>query len=146
MQPSKITAICEHCDGEGSAMIETNTVRCLRCFQQCKVSAGTTSSALPFRRASRGYCTACVICIFFQDENPDAGLGFALALDFDPEGLRLPHIQRQFERVLAVGGSELAMEEIDWDEVIRKWNIAAVVVDQPTLFADPGPEVKYGTD
>jgi hypothetical protein len=48
---------------------------------------------------------------------------FALPPNFDPEGLRRPHIQRQFVRVLEAGGSELAMQEIDWTKVIEKWKV-----------------------
>ena len=59
--------------------------------------------------------------MFFQDTNENRGIGFALPAGFDPQGLKLPHIQKQFERLLSVGASELTMDEIDWDEVIRKW-------------------------
>jgi hypothetical protein len=64
----------------------------------------------------------CAVCAFFQEEG-DRGIGFALPPNFDPEGLRRPHIQRQFVRVLEAGGSELAMQEIDWTEVIEKWKV-----------------------
>jgi hypothetical protein len=64
--------------------------------------------------------------VLFQDV--DGGLGFALPDDFDPEGLRLPHIQEQFARVLSVGESELTMEQINWDAVIGKWRL-----NEPTI-------------
>jgi hypothetical protein len=95
-------------------------VRCARCGEP-GVAEGS-SKARPFRRATRGFCTPCAVCAFFQEEG-DRGIGFALPPNFDPEGLRRPHIQRQFVRVLEAGGSELAMQEIDWTEVIEKWKV-----------------------
>src|ERR1035438_1859748 len=98
------------------------TVKCRRCGVACAAQQPGKSNARPFRKAVRGFCAACVVCRFFQgDEN--TGVGHALPPDFDPEGLRLPHIQEQFARVLAVGGSELTMDQINWDEVIAKWNL-----------------------
>jgi hypothetical protein len=38
---------------------------------------------------------------FFQDEDGQRGIGFALPENFDPEGLRLPHLQELFARVIA---------------------------------------------
>ncbi len=99
-------------------------VPCRRCGDPCKTSPAGDPKARPFRKAKRGNCAACAVCIFFQSDDPDEGLGFALPPDFDPEGLRLPHLQKQFARVLIVGGSELTMEQIDWDKVISKWTLA----------------------
>ncbi len=102
----------------------SKVVACKRCGDPCQASpVNKESKARPFRRASKGNCTACAVCVFFQSDNPDIGIGFALPLNFDPEGLKLPHLQEQFARILAVGNSELKMEEIDWDEVIRKWRV-----------------------
>lgn len=69
-------------------------------------------------------CAACIVCYFFQDES---GIGFALPPNFDPEGLKLPHIQAQFARVLLVGESELPADRINWGDVIRKWHIEPVL-------------------
>jgi hypothetical protein len=78
--------------------------------------------------------------VFFQDvEN---GLGHALTPRFDPQGLRLPHIQEHFRRVLAAGGSELTIEEIKWEEVIRKWRLPAPA--RGTLSAELAPESDTG--
>ncbi len=99
----------------------TAVVFCKRCGDPCQASPKSESKARPFRKSNRGNCTPCAVVLFFQDE--DEGIGNALPEDFDPEGLKLPHMLEQFARVLAVGNSELQMEEIDWDAVIRKWNI-----------------------
>ena len=95
--------------------------RCIRCGDSGQGTSNSDSKARPFRRAARGFCTPCAVCAFFQDS--ERGIGFALPPDFDPEGLRLPHIQQQFARVLAVGRSELTIEQIDWDKVIEKWSV-----------------------
>jgi hypothetical protein len=55
--------------------------------------------------------------MLFQDERN--GILFAL----NPQALLLPHIQQQFARVLAVGGSELDFASIDWQAVIAKWRL-----------------------
>jgi hypothetical protein len=65
---------------------------------------------------------SCVVVRFFQDDGA-CGIGHALPPDFDPEGLKLPHIQQQFAQMLAIGCSELTMAQIDWDKVIAKWSI-----------------------
>jgi hypothetical protein len=93
---------------------------CTRCGKQCVAEKSTKPAARPFRKALKGFCAACAVCLLLQD--PD-GLGYALPPDFDPAGLKLPHIQAQFARVLHVGQSELPMDQIDWDEVIAKWNL-----------------------
>ena len=99
--------------------------RCQRCGDRCQASpANPSSDARPFRRAAKGNCAACAVCLFFQGD-VDHGIGHALPPNFDPEGLKLPHMQAQFARVLAVGRSDLGMDEINWDAVIRKWNIHA---------------------
>lgn len=98
------------------------TTKCQRCGDEGIASESSSPSARPFRKALKGYCTPCVVCKFFQDEG-DRGIGHALPPDFDPENLRLPHLQEQFARVLAVGCSELLIEQINWDKVIEKWRL-----------------------
>ncbi len=96
--------------------------KCKRCG--CEAIAEITSqpNARPFRKALRGYCIPCVVVRFFQGDEEN-GIGFALPLNFDPQGLKLPHLQAQFARVLTVGHSELGIEQIDWDQVIAKWRL-----------------------
>ena len=52
---------------------------------------------------------------FFQEEG-DRGIGFALPPNFDPEGLRRPHIQRQFVRVSWRYGDDLLPARNHWME------------------------------
>jgi hypothetical protein len=101
------------------------TVSCQRCGKPCRAGVSSKPSARPFQKAMRGFCSSCVIAALLQDMNPDGGLGYALASspDFTPEGLRLPHIQELFKRVLEIGGSELPYGDIDWDEVIANWDL-----------------------
>jgi hypothetical protein len=98
--------------------------KCQRCGDECEASDSTKLSARPFKRARQGFCAPCVVCNFFQADG-DQGIVFSLPLNFDPQGLRLAHIQRQFARILEIGCSELRAEQIDWDKVIEKWQIAA---------------------
>ncbi len=98
-----------------------SVVHCKRCGVACAATDPGNPNARPFRRSKRGFCTACVVCNFFQD--PDDGIGNALQPGFDPRNLLLPHIQQHFLRVLEVGNSELMLGDIDWHEVIEKWSI-----------------------
>jgi len=100
---------------------------CQRCGDPCQSNPSKNPKARPFKRASHGLCAPCVVCKLFQEDGEN-GLRHALPLDFDPEGLRLPHIQEQFARVLAIGGSELAMDQIDWEEVIQKWRVGELSI------------------
>jgi hypothetical protein len=100
-------------------------VFCQRCGDRCQPSSQGSENARPFRRAAKGNCTTCAVILFFQGDE-DHGIGFALPPDFEPEELKLPHVQDQFARILAMGGSELRMEEIDWAKVIAKWNIVSL--------------------
>jgi hypothetical protein len=110
----------------------SNIVACKRCGQPCQSQEPTGKAARPFRRAKRGFCASCVVVGFLRgDENH--GVGFALPPDFDPAGLLLPHIQQQFAQVLAVGGSELPMDQIDWSDVIRKWDVGLAAIHQPEV-------------
>jgi len=95
-------------------------VRCARCGEP-GVAEGS-SKARPFRRATRGFCTPARSAPSSRKRAIAVSV-FALPPNFDPEGLRRPHIQRQFVRVLEAGGSELAMQEIDWTKVIEKWKV-----------------------
>lgn len=96
-------------------------VACGRCGRACQGADPARDDARPFKRATQGLCTECVVAAFFKDDDPNRGIGFALPHDFDPEGFRLPHIQAQFRRVLDVGHSELSFDDINWDVVISNW-------------------------
>ena len=93
-------------------------VKCLRCGDPGIPTDSDNALAKPFKKAKRGYCTPCAVCSLFQQD-----LGHALPLDFAPRGLLLPHIQKQLAHILALGKSELTMEQIDWNKVIEKWDI-----------------------
>ena len=97
-------------------------INCPRCNKRCLATETTRPDARPLRKALKGMCLECCVSALFQDIGEN-GMGHALPPDFDPNGLRLPHIQRQFARVLEVGMSEANMDEIDWDEVIANWEL-----------------------
>ncbi len=94
---------------------------CKRCGRACLGERSSRPGARPFRKAVRGLCADCAVTRFFKDT--DEGLGFALPEGFDPSGLLLPHIQRQFLQIMSIGGSELAVQDIDWDRVIEQWEL-----------------------
>ena len=98
------------------------TTNCRRCGVRCQAGIPTRPNSRPFRRATQGLCANCVVTVFFRGDE-EGCLGFALPADFDPHGLRAPHIQDQFQRILNSGGSELTADEIDWGTVIANWGL-----------------------
>lgn len=103
--------------------MDDKIVNCPRCQKRCLAGPDGNQEARPLRRARKGMCLECCVSGIFQSNSMERGIGFALPKNFDPEGLRLPHIQEQFSRVLQVGMSEANLEDIDWDEVIANWGL-----------------------
>lgn len=123
--------------------------RCVRCGIRCRVVEKANRQAEVFVRgdAETGlFCANCLVVDFFLNFD----LGPISALDesffrkpdtlpdcreelahykpiFNPDCLRLPHIQEQFGRIVAAAsaqhGAELSAEEIDWDAVIANWHL-----------------------
>ena len=104
-------------------MAKQKIVKCPRCEKRCVGEATQRPESRPFQKSLKGMCLECTVSAFFQDENQDVGIGFALPKDFPPDGLRLPHIQDQIRRVLAAGMCEASFDEIDWDEIIANWHL-----------------------
>lgn len=40
-----------------------------------------------------------------------------------PEALLLPHFQKQFTELMQAGKADMKPSEIDWQEVVRNWNL-----------------------
>jgi len=99
------------------------TVKCQRCSRVCLAEVSQIQNARPFRNGLHGLCTNCAVTSFFKDPDVEQGVGFALPPDFDPQGLLLPHIQVQFQKILNVGQSELRYEQIEWGIVLSNWDL-----------------------
>ena len=102
--------------------MKPSVVNCQRCAMPCLPGNGSPG-ARPFRRAPRGLCPACAVTEFFKNPDNTRGIGFALPPDFNPAGLLLPHIQKQFQQVLTIGQSDLQLEQIDWKRVVANWEL-----------------------
>jgi len=103
---------------------------CVRCGKACKPGESTNPEARPFRRAKKGLCENCVVTHFLLCDDMEAvrvGL-----LRNGIEVLKNPNIQKQFARMMEVGGSELPMERIDWDTVINQWDMPFPRGHRPT--------------
>ena len=94
------------------------TTNCQRCGKLCQAGPGNPDARL-LRHAQKGRCKTCAIIDWFQRLTNEHVKGAFRGL---PDCLRLPHVQDQFRRVMEVGGADLPFNEIDWDEVIEKWN------------------------
>ena len=75
-----------------------------------------------FKKSLKGACLECTVAALFHDVGEN-GIGHVLPKNFNPESLRLPHLQSQFARMMDVGNSEADFSEIDWDEVIANWHL-----------------------
>jgi hypothetical protein len=125
------------------------TKQCERCAKRCRVVDKKNPNANYFVRGDMKtgrFCAECLIVDFFKnfDLGPSSALGaeyFDHSLPqpewrsevgdkyqrFNPEWLRLPHIQEQLRRIIEVAaakhGAELSFDEVDWDEVIANWHL-----------------------
>jgi len=94
-----------------------------RASRVCLAEASQILNSRPFRKGLRGLCANCAVTAFFKDSDGEQGVGFALSADFDPQCLLYPHIQAQFQRILAIGQSELRYEQVDWGIVLSNWDL-----------------------
>ena len=94
---------------------------CVRCGRLCQSGESGNPEARPFRRAQEGLCENCVVVQFLLcDDLEPLRIGL---LRNGIEVLKNPAIQKQFAKILEVGGSELPMDRIDWDMVINQWDL-----------------------
>lgn len=101
--------------------IEQAVTSCVRCGRPCKPGESTNPEARPFRRAQKGLCENCAVTQFLLCDDLEA-MRMGL-LRNGIEVLKTPNIQEQFGKMLEVGQSELAVEQIDWDTVIAQWDL-----------------------
>ena len=99
---------------------------CERCAKRCRAAQQRNNDADLFVKGTvqtGRFCADCLVADFFKncERGPLSGMGQEFADRFDPESLRLPHIQDCFRSIIATAktqfGAELTFEEIDWDEV-----------------------------
>lgn len=123
---------------------------CTRCAKPCRVAAKVNPNADLFVKGTMEtgkFCAECLVTDFLQNfeyggqnafnyQFVPAGRPCPRHYDgqdwetrkiFDPEGLRLPHMQEQFASIVITAqkqfGAELTPEEFDWDEVIANWHL-----------------------
>jgi hypothetical protein len=101
-------------------------VNCTRCGIRCQAVDKRNQKAQVFVKGdvlTGRFCVNCLVVDFFKNFE----LGPVIDDKFDPECLRLPHIQQQFAAIVVAAkssyGAELTSGEIDWDEVIANWNL-----------------------
>lgn len=94
---------------------------CVRCGKPCQPGENKNPEARPFRLSEKGLCANCVVTQFMLcDDLEPFRIGL---LRNGIEVLKSPAIQKQFTKILEVGGSELITEEIDWNMIIDQWDL-----------------------
>src|SRR5216117_3475392 len=96
---------------------------CSRCGRECRVATKTNLTARPIRLANiGGTCANCALTEFLNGEVVDISALLPPGA-LVKEALRLGHVQRSILRVMAVGQTGLKPEEVDWELVIRNWDL-----------------------
>ena len=98
-----------------------NNGNCVRCGLRCQPGKRGDPKARPFQGAEKGLCADCAVTHLFL--SPDFEMIRLGLLKHGLEVLRIPAIQNQFAEALIVGKSDLQIEDISWDRVIKQWNL-----------------------
>jgi len=94
--------------------------RCLRCGATCRIEPVAGSRAKLLKRGKRqGLCINCAVHDTLRHLYP-ANLILARS---GPQGLSLPHIQRQFYEICRLAGTDAEFAEIDWQAIIDHWEL-----------------------
>lgn len=122
---------------------------CTRCGIRCRCAEKVNSHANLFVKgdAKTGkFCVNCLVVDFFKNGEYGGQPIFEQHymdpslpqpewrkevgdkdVRFDPECLRMPHVQQQFAALaiaaMSSSGAELDPVEIEWDAVIKNWNL-----------------------
>ena len=94
---------------------------CVRCGVPCQPDKPGNPKARPFRRAEKGLCADCAVTHFFMSPEMEPARRGILANGI--EVLRSSNIQQQFASIMETGESELQSEEINWEKVIKQWDM-----------------------
>ena len=92
---------------------------CDRCGAPCVVSGRSGNPEATFLRLAghpHGYCVNCGVAELMwvtglREQHPD------------PAVLRFQPVQAQFAKVMASGMTDASPSEIDWEAVIRRWDL-----------------------
>jgi hypothetical protein len=97
------------------------TCKCNRCGARCKVSPIPDSKAVYLKRSSqpKGLCVNCAAHDVLRNLYP---VNLLLAQS-GPKGLALPHIQKQFEKILKMADTDAEPGEINWNIIIANWDL-----------------------
>ena len=122
--------------GELFALLSAQMGSCGRCGAVCKVATTKNEDARLLRASVKpsGYCVNCAVAEWFwvmgcRDICPD------------PASLRVPAIQEQFAKIMMSGKADAKPPEIDWEHVIRHWDLPFRVGKRKTVdpVANPQP-------
>ena len=86
------------------------------------------ADAQPIRVADRpeGLCATCALRVWFELDDRGAIVSEIVMRDLggDPgKAFKLPHVQEQVKRMMEAGKSDARVEEIDFDKLVREWDL-----------------------
>lgn len=95
-------------------------VHCPRCGLPCRLHPPENEDARLLKKTadiSNGLCPNCAVTSWFM-----ASPLWEMVRD-KPEALLLPHFQAQFAELMQAGNADMKPGEINWQEVVRNWNL-----------------------
>jgi hypothetical protein len=94
---------------------------CERCGAPCRVDPVPGSQAKLLKRSARprGLCASCAVHDHLRHLYP---VNLTLARG-GPQLLAHPHIQQMYLDLLRMAGTDVTAEEIDWQAIIRNWDL-----------------------
>lgn len=98
-------------------------IRCPRCARPMQVAARRTEEARLLRHAAepRGYCVDCAVTEFLKNTYP-----VNMIVEESEHGASMllsSHVQEQFAEIMRAGLADAVPDEIDWERVVRNWDL-----------------------
>jgi len=94
---------------------------CKRCKAPCRVATEKNPEARFLRRSLKpqGLCVNCATTQFLKSiESLESSIQ-----KHGLESLLNPMFQKQFQKVMISGGADASFDEINWDVVIKNWDL-----------------------
>ena len=98
----------------------SQAIHCVRCGVPCQIEGPGNPDAKMLRRATvPGMCVNCAVHDWLRNSYP---INMMLARA-GPVNLQYTHIQEQFAGIMKVGMADAMPDEIDWDLIIKNWDL-----------------------
>lgn len=98
---------------------ELGVVACPRCGELCRLSSPVHEDARLLKRTDKvedGLCANCAVASWFR-------LSPFMEMIDDPQKLLFQPLQEQFAAVMKAGHADMDPLEIDWELVVKHWDL-----------------------